>query len=222
MSYAFISRAECWRAVQKQVKTAKKNARQFMDDRSSLHVNSLLCVASIGPPVMVYCKLLDENFLFMMFLVGIPICAALSSLIFFASVEKAELLKCSVHVFEGTALNALAQLELGRIWLFPATHSWKIDGVRWITASNKYGFDIGAAFEATKNFPYLILGFVCLMGVYLGTTGDFGPGSKILLSANVNKLFAEVFATLVAAWTSTVSLYLGFNRLLFKLKMKKG
>jgi hypothetical protein len=190
-------------------------------NKSNYLLNLLLTTSFLGPAILLLTRQFEGASLIVISMAGVALLTLFASIILMKRIKNDKSFLVPVSPFKDVAARELSKLELGGIWAFPNEHAWRISDHQWRLATNSFGLTINAAFEATKNFPYLLFGSLCLMSLYVGLTGDFGPGFRLFINEEIGGWFAQVAATLISSWAASGFLLLGSNRLIFRL-MKRG
>jgi hypothetical protein len=185
-------------------------------NKSNYLLNLLITTSCFGPTALLLTGRFDELNLIAISMIGVALLTFVASIVLMRRIKEEKSLLAPVSPFKEAAVRELSKLELGEIWIFPSEHTWQIGDHQWRLATNSFGMTIKAAFEATKNFPYLFFGFLILISLCIGLTGDFGPGFRFV-NKEVGGWFAQVAATLISSWAASGLLLLGSNRLIFRL-----
>lgn len=98
------------------------------------------------------------------------------------------------------------------LWFIPVRSVVPVsDGYRG-TCLKKYGPTIKALLHASVDVNYFVIGFVSLIGIYMGLSGDFGVGVR-LFSKILNASFVLQFMLLlVSPWVALLYFFNGFVR----------
>ncbi|WP_162573209.1 hypothetical protein [Variovorax sp. PBL-H6] len=190
-------------------------------NKSNYILNLLIMTSCLGPAALLLAGQFENVDLIAISMAGVALLTFVASIILMKRIKKEESFLVPVSPFKDVAARELSKLELGGVWIFPSEHAWKISDHQWRLATNSFGLTVNAAFEATKNLPYLLFGFLCLMSLYIGLTGDFGPSFRLFINKEVGGWFAQVVATLTSSWAASGFLLLGSNRLIFRLMRRR-
>lgn len=190
---------------------------EFGDDvGNTRYPESIAAMLScVGPLLMYFMKLFHPLMLTLISVLWVLGFTAIASLFAMRQMKKVDAFEVILGESKEKALAKLANIELGRIWIFPSKFIFKVSDQDWVNAIGLGKATLADAFRVTMKIPYLLIGFLVLSGVYLGITGDFGPRMRMITDFDDAGVM-RVFAIFISTWVSSVLIYLGLNRLYFR------
>jgi len=177
----------------------------------SFLINGLHLLAVFLPIILSLLGMVwEESFLLSIF--AILICAYISSLLLIKEKGKTSALNIAIKKRGGVKSSDFELLFFDGLWMIPRRGVIPISENFFNICVKRYGFTIKALLKCSIDINYFLIGFIAMIGVYMGLTGEFGYGvrmfSRILNASHVLQL---LFLP-ISSWLSLLYLFNGFFR----------